>query len=209
MLAQAANPLEDTADNAAIAELIQQSLTGAGATVSDIKLPSSQIADNIDAILGILINGGVRHDMLPYLTAAGAPVKSPEDLAAYNQQDPQVRIPIGEAQLDSALADQIVRDPAAYAELVTQAKEGAAAALDAAFADNKVDVLISVNNYHSALYATANYPAISVPLGLRANGMPVGVVLIGKPGEEAKLLSYAYALEQATKLRVNPDLTQK
>ena len=83
---------------------------------------------------------------------------------------------------------------------MTQAKEGAAAALDAAFADNKVDVLISVNNYHSALYATANYPAISVPLGLRANGMPVGVVLIGKPGEEAKLLSYAYALEQATKL---------
>ena len=209
VLAQAANPLEDTADNAAIAELIQQSLTGAGATVSDIKLPSSEIADNIDTILGILINGGVRHDMLPYLTAAGAPVKSPEDLAAYNQQDPQVRIPIGEAQLDSALADQIVRDPAAYAELVTQAKEGAAAALDAAFADNKVDVLISVNNYHSALYATANYPAISVPLGLRANGMPVGVVLIGKPGEEAKLLSYAYALEQATKLRVNPDLTQK
>ena len=103
VLAQAANPLEDTADNAAIAELIQQSLTGAGATVSDIKLPSSEIADNIDTILGILIKGGVRHDMLPYLIAAGAPVKSPEDLAAYNQQDPQVRIPIGESQLDSAL----------------------------------------------------------------------------------------------------------
>ena len=55
-------------------------------------------------------------------------------------------------------------------------------------------------------YATANYPAITVPLGLRANGMPVGVTLIGKPGSEAKLLSYAYALEQATKLRVTPAL---
>ena len=209
VLARPANPFENIADNAAVAELIQESLTGAGATVADIKLPSSQIADNIDAILGILINGGVRHDMLPYLTAAGAPVKSPEELAAYNQQDPKVRIPIGEAQLDATLADQTVRDPAAYAELMAQAKEGAVAALDAAFADNKVDVLISVNNYHSALYATANYPAISVPLGLRANGMPVGVVLIGKPGEEAELLSYAYALEQATKLRVDPKLTQK
>ena len=48
-----------------------------------------------------------------------------------------------------------------------------------------------------------------LPQGKRANGMPVGVVLIGKPGEEAKLLSYAYALEQATKLRVDPDLTQE
>lgn len=34
----------------------------------------------------------------------------------------------------------------------------------------------------------------------------LGVVLIGRPGEEAKLLSYANALEQATKLRVDPDL---
>ena len=42
----------------------------------------------------------------------------------------------------------------------------------------------------------------------RKNGMPVGVTLIGKPGSEAKLLSYAYALEQATKLRVNPDLSK-
>ena len=75
-----------------------------------------------------------------------------------------------------------------------------------AFADNKADVLVSVNNYHSPVYATANYPAISVPLGLRENGMPVGVTLIGKPGSEAKLLSYAYALEQATKLRVDPVL---
>ena len=72
----------------------------------------------------------------------------------------------------------------------------------------KADVLVSVNNYHSAFYATANYPAISVPLGLRKNGMPAGVTLIGKPGSEAKLLSYAYALEQATKLRVDPDLSK-
>ena len=102
-----------------------------------------------------------------------------------------------------------LRDPEAYAQLTAQAKEGAAAALDAAFADNKADVLVSVNYYHSGLYATANYPAITVPLGLRVNGMPVGVTLIGKPGQEAKLLAYAYALEQATKLRVNPVLTQK
>jgi hypothetical protein len=38
--------------------------------------------------------------------------------------------------------------------------------------------------------------------------MPVGVTLIGKPGSEAKLLSYAYALEQATRLRVNPVLPE-
>ena len=48
-----------------------------------------------------------------------------------------------------------------------------------------------------------------MPLGLRANGMPVGVALIGKPGSEAQLLTYAYALEQATKARVTPDVDKR
>jgi pimeloyl-ACP methyl ester carboxylesterase len=78
--------------------------------------------------------------------------------------------------------------------------------VDQTFADSQADVLVSVNNYHSQVYATANYPAITVPLGLRKNGMPVGMTLIGKPGSEAKLLAYAYALEQATKARVAPDV---
>ena len=100
-----------------------------------------------------------------------------------------------------------LKDVNVYEDATKQLKEMALAALDAAFADNKADVLVSVNNYHSAFYTTSNYPAISVPLGKRKNGMPVGVTLIGKPGSEAKLLSYAYALEQATKLRVDPKLT--
>ena len=97
-------------------------------------------------------------------------------------------------------------DPNEYQDAAAQVKEMTTAALDAAFADNKADVLVSVNNYHSIFYATSNYPAISVPLGLRANGMPVGVTLIGKPGSEAKLLSYAYTFEQVTRLRADPDL---
>jgi Asp-tRNA(Asn)/Glu-tRNA(Gln) amidotransferase A subunit family amidase len=32
------------------------------------------------------------------------------------------------------------------------------------------------------------------------------VTLIGRPGQDAALLSYAYAFEQVTHLRVNPKL---
>ena len=206
VLAQPTSPLEDTADNAAIAQLIEQGLTKAGAQVSDIELAPAQIGAQLNGALGILIAGGIRHDMLPYLTAAGAPVKTPEDLAAYNLQDPKTRIPFEQGTLDSSVADALVKNAADYQDAVTQLKAMAVAALDQAFADSQADVLVSVNNYHSQVYATANYPAISVPMGLRANGMPVGVTLIGKPGSEAELLSYAYALEQATKLRVTPAL---
>jgi len=209
VLAQPTSPLEDTADNAAVAQLIEKSLTNAGAKVSDIEFTADQIGARLNAALGMLIAGGIRHDMLPYLTAAGAPVKTPEDLAAYNLKDPKTRIPFQQGTLDGAVANADMKDAKAYEEAIAQVKAAAVAALDQAFADSQADVLVSVNNYHSQVYATANYPAITIPLGKRANGMPVGVVLIGKPGSEAKLLSYAYALEQATKLRVDPDLSQE
>jgi Asp-tRNA(Asn)/Glu-tRNA(Gln) amidotransferase A subunit family amidase/pimeloyl-ACP methyl ester carboxylesterase len=201
-----ASALEDTADNAAIAQLIETSLANAGATVTAIELTPAGIGGQIDVGLMVMINGGVRHDMTPYLVAAGAPIATLEDLAAYNLAEPDTRIPFGQSTIDAALADTITQQEDSYQAAVAEIKAAATAALDTAFAESSADVLVSVNNYHSSLYATANYPAISVPLGLRANGMPVGVVLIGKPGEEAKLLSYAYALEQATKLRVDPDL---
>ena len=156
----------------------------------------------------VILLGGVRHDMVPYLVAAGAPIKTLEDLAAYNLKEPKTRIPYGQGTVDAALSVAELKDAKVYEEATQQAKEMAIGALDSAFADSKADVLVSVNNYHSAFYATANYPAISVPLGLRKNGMPAGVTLIGKPGSEAKLLSYAYALEQATKFRVDPDLSK-
>ncbi len=207
VLAQQANVLEDTTDNTAIAQLIEQSLTMAGAQVSDIELAPAKIGEQLNAALNVMIAGGVRHDMLPYLTATGASVKTPEELAAYNLEEPQTRIPFQQATLDSAIATTDMKDAGAYLDFVNQVKAAAVAALEQAFADSQADVLVSVNNYHSQVYATANYPAISIPLGKRTNGMPVGVVLIGKPGSEAMLLSYAYALEQATKLRVDPDLS--
>ena len=63
---------------------------------------------------------------------------------------------------------------------------------------------MSLSNRHASLYAAAGCPAISLPLGLRTTGMPVGATLIGRPGSDARLLAYAHALEQATRLRVTP-----
>ena len=106
VLAQPKSDLEDTTDNATVAQIVEAALIAAGASVADIKLPSSDVMDGIVNLLSVLITGGVRHDMVPYLTAAGAPVKTLEELAAYNLQDPQVRIPKGQSEVDIALADR-------------------------------------------------------------------------------------------------------
>lgn len=47
------------------------------------------------------------------------------------------------------------------------------------------------------LSTTTGLPAISVPVGLSDNGMPIGIQLIGPPRGEAKLLAVARALEMA------------
>jgi aspartyl-tRNA(Asn)/glutamyl-tRNA(Gln) amidotransferase subunit A len=44
----------------------------------------------------------------------------------------------------------------------------------------------------------AGVPAVSVPCGFTADGLPVGLQLLAAPFQEAKLLQAAYAYEQAT-----------
>lgn len=42
-------------------------------------------------------------------------------------------------------------------------------------------------------------PAISVPCGLTASGLPIGLQIVSAPGEEAKVLRAAHAYEQSTR----------
>ena len=65
-------------------------------------------------------------------------------------------------------------------------------------------MLVSLANTHSDFYATAGYPAITVPLGLNKDGVPNGITFISQRGGDAKLLAYAFAFEQATRSRVTP-----
>ena len=54
------------------------------------------------------------------------------------------------------------------------------------------------------LSAHSGLPAISMPAGFSADGLPIGLELLGGAFTEAKLLAYAYAWEQATKPRRPP-----
>lgn len=49
------------------------------------------------------------------------------------------------------------------------------------------------------------WPAITVPTGLSATGVPLAIQLVGKPWDEARLLRAAYAVEQALPLPAPPE----
>jgi amidase len=94
-----------------------------------------------------------------------------------------------------------------YARLTADMQAVMTGAFDAAVADHGgVEVLVSMANLQSIYYATAGYPATTVPIGRKGSGEPVGVTLIGKKGQDARLLAYAHAFEQATHAHSPADL---
>lgn len=153
------------------------------------------------------LSAGIRHDMMPVVSAHDPTVVTPEDLIAYNSADPKRRIPFGQDLLERFAPFSTEVSAADYAKLAADMNSVTTKALDAAFSQQGgVEMLVSMANLHSIFYATAGYPAITVPIGRKDSGEPVGVTLIGKKGQDAVLLSYAYAFEQATRARIPADL---
>ncbi|NRB17322.1 MAG: Asp-tRNA(Asn)/Glu-tRNA(Gln) amidotransferase subunit GatA [Rhodobacteraceae bacterium] len=65
-------------------------------------------------------------------------------------------------------------------------------------------VQMYLNDVFTVTVNLAGLPGISVPTGLDAQGLPLGLQLIGKPWEEGDLLNTAYALETAAGFVAKP-----
>ena len=58
-----------------------------------------------------------------------------------------------------------------------------------------------------ALSAQTGLPALSFPAGFTADGLPVGIELLGRPFSDVRLVSIAYAFEQSAPRRRAPYAT--
>ena len=50
-------------------------------------------------------------------------------------------------------------------------------------------------------YSSVGFPSIVVPMGFGSQGLPMTITFFGKPYEERKVIGFAYAYEQASKMR--------
>lgn len=66
-------------------------------------------------------------------------------------------------------------------------------------------VRMYLNDVFTVTVNLAGLPGIAVPAGLDAQGLPLGLQLIGRPWEEADLLNHAYVLEQAAGFVSKPE----
>jgi len=65
-------------------------------------------------------------------------------------------------------------------------------------------VQMYLNDVFTVTVNLAGLPGISVPAGLDAQGLPLGLQLIGRPWEEGDLLNVAYSLERAAGFLAKP-----
>lgn len=65
-------------------------------------------------------------------------------------------------------------------------------------------VQMYLNDVFTVTVNLAGLPGVAIPAGLDAQGLPLGLQLIGRPWEEGDLLNTAYALEQAVGFVAKP-----
>ncbi|WP_299670967.1 amidase family protein [uncultured Polaribacter sp.] len=151
-----------------------------------------------------LLNIDMKNDLPKYLSKnadKAVAIKKVKDVVDFNLKDSVLRAPYGQQ-----LFDGIVKDKTTPKELALVKKHLNAEGkkfLQALY-DEKLDAILSINNYHSGIAAVAKYPTLTVPMGYKISGEPISLTFIGTPFSERKLLEIGYAFEQLTRVRKMP-----
>ena len=161
-------------------------------------------------------------DLEKYLATrnVGARARTLNDLIAFNSAHASEEMPYFGQEIFEQAAKKGPLTDAAYRKALKSCQDlSRAKGLDATFAKHKLDALVAPTQGPPSLIdlvngdsgggssttpcAVAGYPAITVPMGY-TRGLPLGVTFMGLAWQEARLIKYAYAFEQATKVRVAP-----
>ena len=171
-----------------------------GAEIIDIEAPDVPLPGFLK-----LLNLDMKKDLVTYLTTYGdskLKYRSIEDIMRFNTTDSLEIMPYGQA-----LFEGISNDSATAEEFVTikaTLKANGKRFFDEPMAAFNLDGVLSINNYHAGHAAVAEYPAITVPMGYTATGVPKGLTFISGRLREKQLLQWAYTYEQASKMRIAP-----
>ena len=161
-----------------------------------------------------------KSDLNAYLESRGAAVKSLKDVIEFNERNREREMPwFGQDQMIKAEAKGPI-STRAYRDLVSKLNHLAKQeGIDAVMSKLALDALVAptdgpawptdyIDGDHflggcSTPAAVAGYPHVTVPAGF-VHGLPVGISFFGSPRSEVKLIKYAYAFEQETKIRRAP-----
>ena len=188
----------------------------------------AEVIDEVDVDIGgagdaegVVLRYEFKADLAAYLENSGAPHKSLADIIAFNEQHADTVMPIfGQELMLQSEESGTLEDPG-YRQALDNSKRITRTAIDAAFAEHKLDAIVAISNgpawmtdhangdsfqIGSSRYAAVSgYPNVTVPMGFVFD-LPVGISFMGRPWTEAELIAIAHAFEQATNARKAPEL---
>ncbi len=215
--------LNDNPDLTARFDAAMEVLKAQGAELVDISefTPASDTARQSE---WIVLTREFKTLLNAYLekTPEAVPVKSLSELIAFNEQHADVELAVFDQSIfEDANKTEGMQDPDYPAAVKDVVETAGVNGIDKLLKDNNLDLLVSPSGPVAALVdpvkkdvwgswagfgyaaAYAGYPHLSVPMG-DVQGIPVGVSFFGTAGDDAKVLSYGFAYEQASKLRKEP-----
>ena len=178
-----------------------ETIRSLGGTVIEIELEQST-----NEGFSTLLNADMTVDLPNYIKNYGSsslPFQSVANLVAYNKLDSANRMPYGQGRFAGVLKTNISADE--ITQLRTSIRKNGVSYFEKPMQQHQLGVILSINNRSAGLAAAANYPCLTVPMGYRPNGEPVGITFIARPFEEDKLLKLGHAYEQASKARKQPE----
>lgn len=155
-----------------------------------------------------------------YLANANARVKSLRDVIAFNLANASRTMPYFNQDTLVDCEKMGGLDSPEYLEAIKKSAMGSRSIIQSVMAEHKLDAIsgltmgpaCSIDRWYGDRWgdvslttpaATSGFPHISVPCG-EVYALPVGLSFFSLPYTEAQLISYAYAFEQATKIRRKP-----
>jgi amidase len=91
-----------------------------------------------------------------------------------------------------------------YVAARTHARNTARSGIDTALAAQNLHAIVAPHLTNSTGPAVAGYPNLSLPVGIRDNGRPAGMLMYSTFLHEPQLIGFGYALEQALNVRRQP-----
>ena len=154
-------------------------------------------------------------------TRSDTPVKTLADIIQFNSDNADKEMPYFQQGILERSQEKGTLDDTEYKEALEKSLSVSRGGIDRALEENKLDAIIGVtggpawpidvingDNFgtgSSTPAARSGYPNITVPAGF-VHGLPVGMSIFGGKYQEPKLISIAYAFEQASKVRKAPKL---
>lgn len=201
-----------------VMETALDALRREGAELLDpVQMPSRQDLGNAESQLMLY---EFKEGLNAYFASlgAGAPVKSLQELIAFNDRHRDQELPFfGQEILMEAVAKGPLSDPG-YLEARARCVQWSRR-LEVLLEEHRLDALVAPTSGpahtldllngdrglggSSTYAAVAGFPNITVPCG-DVYGLPLGLSFIGRAWTEPRLLALAYAFEQATQARKPP-----